>query len=154
VLFPFDPARASLWERLRRRLLASVYGEELPGRALCYVWARSLPAGSRWTSPYTEDTRMRALRSGSGAAESQGWRRETVDVAADYRAWTGDAPGEPVGVAIMTDSDNGCGSAEAWYADFAFLAPDEGPREAGNPAARDVVLQREPPPRRVDGGAR
>lgn len=153
VLFPFDPAHASLWERLRRRLLASVYGEELPGRALCYVWARRLPAGSRWASPYTEDTRMLALRSGSGAVESQGWKRETVDVAADYRAWTGEAPGEPVGVAIMTDSDNGCGSATAWYADFAFLSADETAAEAGNSGAGDVVLQREPAPRPAHGGA-
>jgi hypothetical protein len=40
VAFAFEPERAGVWERARRRLGAALYGEDLPGSALNYVWSR------------------------------------------------------------------------------------------------------------------
>ncbi len=54
-----------------------------------------------------------------------GWRRETVDVVARYRELFGTPIPPPLGLAIMSDSDNSCQHTEARFADFKFLSPHE-----------------------------
>ena len=44
-------------------------------------------------------------------------------LAADFQRAFGEAPGPVLGVALMTDSDNTGGQAQAWYADIALLPP-------------------------------
>jgi hypothetical protein len=47
-----------------------------------------------------------------------------VNLAADHARYFA-APAPPAAaLALMTDADQTCGLAEAWYADFAFVAPD------------------------------
>ncbi len=121
VLFPFDSAGASLWDRLRRAIASRLYGRPLPGRALNYVWASRVLPGTRWTNPFSEDALVIARRTGSAEAEGGGWQTEVVDLPADYRAWMDEAPPAPLALAIMSDSDNACRRSAALFADFAFL---------------------------------
>lgn len=118
VMFQFDAARASLWERLQHTLGTRLYGDPIPGNTLNYVWSSHQPQGARWTSPYTASSKLVSL--GDGPLPQ--WKEEVVDVAADYRSLFSETPPTLLGVAVMTDSDNSCQQAVAEYADFSFLS--------------------------------
>jgi hypothetical protein len=117
LTFEPDPGLLSLVDWLRRRVAAAVYGHGLPGSAITYVWSSQLPAGSIWDSPYTRESKMVSL----GRGPLPAWRREEVDVAADYRRLFGRTAPRFLGVAVMSDSDNTCQQASAYFADFRFL---------------------------------
>lgn len=121
LMFEFDVARASLAARLRHSLGQRLYGEKIPGGAINDVWTEHEPAGAHWDNPFAGDSKMISL--GRGPLEE--WRTEDVDVAADYRRLFGHPPPKLLGVALMTDSDNSCQRAEAYYADFRFHRPAE-----------------------------
>jgi hypothetical protein len=117
IMFELDKSRASTFQRLRHRLAKLIYGEEVPGSALNFVWTSRLPVGTVWDNPFESSAKMIALAQGA----NQGWRTETVDVVARYRELFR-APVPPLlGIAIMSDSDNSCQRTEARFADFAFL---------------------------------
>jgi hypothetical protein len=123
VSFVFEPEQATLLERARRRLAATLYGESLPGTSLTYVWSGREPVGARWANPFTGASRMVVATSGPAGP----WTPVEVDLLEDYvRAFGRSAPA-PLFLALMTDSDNGCSRARASYADF---------RLAPRPAAR------------------
>ncbi|HEY5657992.1 MAG TPA: DUF3047 domain-containing protein [Myxococcota bacterium] len=122
VAFAFEPERASLWERARRRLGTALYGEALPGSALNYVWTRDEPAGATWPNPFVASSAM--LSRGRGPLEV--WRVEEVDLLADYARFFGHAAPAPLFLALMTDTDGTCGEARALYADFRLLGPARG----------------------------
>lgn len=85
-------------------------------RSINYIWANQLPRGSHMPSTYTANSVMVAIESGR---DYQGqWRTERRNVLEDYRRLFGEEP-PPVGaIAVMTDSDNTQGSAQAWYDDI------------------------------------
>lgn len=118
LLFRFEPEGASWFERSRRAIGERLYGAELPGNALNYVWSTREARGAAWTNPHSEYARMVSL----GPAERGRWREEEVDVVADYRRQFGDDPPELMGLAIMTDSDNTCSRAAALFSGFEFAA--------------------------------
>ena len=122
VLFEFEPRGASTWERLRRRAASAVFGVELPGNAINYVWTSREPAGATWENPYTERSKM--ISRGDGPLGV--WRREQVDVLADHRALLGDPP-RVVAVALMSDSDGSCQEATAYFANFRFTSHSRRP---------------------------
>ena len=122
MAFAFAPERASLWERARRRLGTVLYGEDLPGSALNYVWTRGEPAGATWRNPFVSSSAMLSL--GEGALEA--WRVEEVDLLADYARLFGAEAPAPLFLALMTDTDGTCGEARASYADFRLLSREVG----------------------------
>lgn len=82
-------------------------------RAINYVWSRSQPVGSHWPNPFTDNAVMVAVQSGSeGLGEWQSFRR---DVRKDFRRYHDVEIDRVDAVAIMTDTDNTGGVAEACY---------------------------------------
>jgi len=118
VAFRFEPERASRYERLKRGALRLIYGEELPGSALNYVWSASESEGRSWPSPYAAQSRMISL----GAAPAGTWREASVDLRADYRRVFDMEPPLVEFVALMSDADDGCGETLAWFADLRFAS--------------------------------
>lgn len=103
--------------------LGSLVGGGFSGNALNYVWASDTQAGQVLPSPYTGRVMMIAVRAGT---ENVGrWVTERRNVVKDYRQAFGKEPGEIVGLAIMTDTDNTGIDAVAYYGDIRFLA-DQG----------------------------
>ena len=51
----------------------------------------------------------------SGSANLNQWLAYERNVRADFEKAYGEAPGALVGIAIMTDTDNTKGTAQAWY---------------------------------------
>ncbi len=89
-------------------------------RAINYVWSSREPAGQTWPNAFTANARMIAVRSGSDGTGQ--WQSERGDVRADYRRIFGEDPGTVDAVAVMTDTDNGGGTAAACYGDIWFAA--------------------------------
>jgi len=93
-----------------------------PGRffwqttAINYIWANKLAKGYFVPSAYTANSKMIAIESGNGKAGQ--WLTEERDLFADYRTLFGIDPPEAEAIAIMTDTDNTGGTAEAWYGDI------------------------------------
>lgn len=85
-------------------------------KAISYVWANKLAKGASAPSVYAAGSRMVAVESGNDKAGQ--WLYEERDLLADYRALFGTDPPEAEAIAIMTDTDNTGGSAEAWYGDI------------------------------------
>jgi len=127
IMFELDKSRASTFQRLRHRLAKLIYGEEIPGSALNFVWTSRLPAGTVWDNPFEASAKMIAVAQGANT----GWQTETVDVVARYRELFRSPAPPPLGLAIMSDSDNSCQRTEARFADFKFLsAPESDERDA------------------------
>jgi Protein of unknown function (DUF3047) len=118
IAFEFEPDKASFFERAKRQAAALVFGEELPGNALNYIWANQLDKGTLVANPFTDTTMMIAVESGNDKAGQ--WVSAERDIVPDYRRAFGAEPPTIVGVAIMSDSDNTGASARAWYGDVAL----------------------------------
>lgn len=85
-------------------------------KAINYIWANKLPKGKFVSSPFATDSKMVAVESGNGKAGQ--WITEERDLLGDYQRLFGDSPQEAEAIAIMTDTDNTGGSAEAWYGEI------------------------------------
>ena len=88
--------------------------------SLKYIWSERLAKGFEFEKGRKA---VKVLRSGAPANPDQ-WVQERVDIAADYRRRLGaDKLPNPVGISILTDSDDtqdegGASTAEGDYADF------------------------------------
>ena len=85
-------------------------------RALCYVWAGSMPVGSSYRSPVVDGVHTVVLQSGDDRAGE--WAIEKRDFAADYRRAFGAEPGPVGAIAVMVDTDDTGLRATAWYDDI------------------------------------
>lgn len=82
-------------------------------RALNYVWSREQPVGESWPNPFTDRAVMVAVQSGTdGLGEWQSFRR---NVREDFRRFHDMDIDRVDAVAVMTDTDNTGGVAEACY---------------------------------------
>lgn len=121
VAFEFEPDEAGFFERARRKAVEVVFGEELPGNALNYIWANRLPKGDAVANPFSDSTMMVAVN--SGPHKTGEWVTVERDIVADYKTAFGRTPPRLVGVAIMSDSDNTGEAATAWYGDIQLISP-------------------------------
>ena len=115
AVFAFDPARASWAERAKRAVASTLYGMEPPGRSLGFVWARARGRQEAWESPYGMGVQLVALR---GPGDGATWHAEEVELIAAHRRHLPAPPTRLMGIALMTDADNGCSRSEALYTDF------------------------------------
>jgi hypothetical protein len=126
VFFDVPARELPLGARVKLAFARLLYGEALPGAALCYVWDNRHPVGTSAWSAFTDRVRVVVLE--NGAARVGGWVDERRDVAEDYRAAFG--AGAPLprvsGVAAGNDTDQTGESASAWFGDFRFEAAGGG----------------------------
>ena len=125
VYVTFDVPLGALpfFQALKIRIARSVFGEDLPTAALCYVWAARAAPGTTGWNPYSDRVRMIVVESGNARAGQ--WIEESRDVAADFRAAFGDfEPRVPRvnGVLVSTDTDQTGESATAWFGDLSLGA--------------------------------
>ena len=115
VLLAFEGSeeRLSPANRLLFDLAEGVTGERPPYATLMYVWDRHAPTESVVVNARTDRIRQIVVESGSAGLAS--WRHYERDIAADFRRAYGEAPGQLVGVGLMTDADNTGGRARALY---------------------------------------
>lgn len=83
-----------------------------------YVWDSRAPVGTRLTSTKAANVKIIVLESGRSQAET--WRMEQRDVANDYTALFGRQPPRVGQVAVMIDTNDTRGAAEALIGDLIF----------------------------------
>lgn len=118
----FDYDDLGLADRVKLTALRALGYDEIPTRALNYVWANRVDRYTILENAYTDWVMMVAVR--SGGADAGTWVHERQNVLADYRAAFGGDPPPVNGVAIMTDTDDTAGEATAYYGDIVFRAAE------------------------------
>jgi hypothetical protein len=83
-----------------------------------YVWDSRAPVGTTLVHPRAPNVRIVVLQ--SGTARLGTWVREQRNVAADFRALFGREPTRVGKVAVMTDSNDTRGDAEALFGELMF----------------------------------
>ena len=116
LAFDGDRSRFSARNAMLNELTRSLMGEEMPYAMLMYVWSNTLPVETVIVNSRTD--RIRKIVVESGSARLKQWLAYRRDVRADFERAFGEAPGTLQGLAIMTDSDNTQGFAQAWYGEI------------------------------------
>lgn len=120
VGFDVDAGTLGLAERAQLVLARLLYGDEVPGAMLCYVWDTRAPIGSIAPSPFTG--RVRMVVAESGPARLGRWLGYERNVVQDYQRAFGAPPPTVSAVVLLTDTDNTKESAETFYGDVEFRA--------------------------------
>lgn len=118
VIFDYDIARLPVAQRIKLRMARSLWGEEVPAAALCYVWEPRQPVGYSQWSAYTE--RLRMIVAESGNARLGQWVAIERNVAEDFRAAFGEDPPPIEAIIVATDTDNTGGAAHTWFGDISL----------------------------------
>lgn len=113
LVFDGDRSKFSMKNAMLSELAQTMTGEPMPYATLMYVWCNTRAPGSVIINPRTDRIRKLVLESGEGRLNQ--WIDYRRDIAADFEAAFGEAPGALLGVGIMTDSDNTRSKAQAWY---------------------------------------
>jgi hypothetical protein len=131
LLYRCDPASLGLIERTQFEAAKQMHGRYPPVAMLVYAWMEDGAPSEPIPSPYSDRVRLIAVR--RGAAEAGPWLRERRNHREDFRAAFGRDPGPLEGVALMVDTDNTHGAAEAWFAELRFLPEAVGNRRERRP---------------------
>ena len=94
---------------------------------LGYVWDSRAPVGTRLKHPRAANVRIVVVE--SGPAELNQWRSYERNVAADYAELFGRQPPRVGKVAVMVDSNDTRGDAEALFGDLIFARTSQGRTE-------------------------
>lgn len=124
ITFTLDPGKAGYLERVKHEAARLIYGQDIPYRAISYIWGSNSQAGTMIANPYTDRVMMFVVE--AGEEKLQQWVTERRNVYEDYKKAFGEEPSMISGIAIMTDTDNTGESAVAWYGDIFFLKGTEG----------------------------
>ena len=116
ITFDYDPSDLSFGDRLKYRALKALGYDEIPVRALSYIWANRAGETRIVPNAFTDWVQMVPVQ--SGPANLGRWQTERRDIVADYRAAFGEEPPAISGIAIMTDADNTDGEATAYFGDI------------------------------------
>ena len=116
VTFDYDPSDLSFGDRVKYRALQALGYDDIPVRALSYVWANRDSETRIVPNAFTDWVQMVPVESGDANVGT--WQTERRDLVEDYRAAFGEEPPAISGIAIMTDADNTGGTATAYFGDI------------------------------------
>lgn len=129
LAFDGDTAKFSPRDALLSELSRTLTGEPMPYATLMYSWCPKRGVGSVVVNPRT--SRIRTLVVESGPQRLETWQHYERNVREDFEKAFGEPPGDLIGVAIMTDSDNTRSRARAAYGPVQLVAADGAKAPAG-----------------------
>ncbi len=115
ITFDYD---LGLGGRIKKTALRALGYDDIPSRALNYVWASRVEAGTVFPNAYTDWVMMMPVQ--SGPEQCGTWVTYRRNIVEDYRQAFGEDPPAITGIAVMTDTDNTGERATAYYGDIAF----------------------------------
>ena len=121
LAFHGDTSKLDFEDRTKLRLANVLTVHGLPYATLLYVWMVGVPVGTVLRSPHTDRVRLLVVESGTQrAGEWVSIRRNVVE---DFRRAYGEAPGDIVGVGLMTDFGDDGSPRRTYYGDITLRAP-------------------------------
>jgi hypothetical protein len=96
-----------------------ISGQEMPYATLMYIWSGKSPVDTIISNAHTSRIKMIVVDSGWDNLST--WHKHQRDLAADYKRAYGEAPGEVIGIALLTDTDNTKSETRAIYGDIELV---------------------------------
>jgi hypothetical protein len=119
VAFDGNKSKLNLKEKLTFEMANLISGQELPYATLMYIWSGKSPVNSILDNPHTSRIKMIVVDSGWDRLGQ--WHLHQRDLYTDYRNAYGESPGEVIGIALLTDTDNTKSETKAFYGDIEFI---------------------------------
>jgi hypothetical protein len=119
VAFDGNKSKLPLKEKLTFEMASLISGQEMPYATVMYIWSGKNPVNTVLNNAHTSRVKMIVVDSGSGGLGE--WRKHERDLAADYKLAYGEAPGNVIGIALLTDTDNTKSETRALYGDIELV---------------------------------
>ena len=104
VAFDGNKSKLPLKEKLTFEMASLISGQEMPYATVMYIWSGKNSVNTVFNNAHTSRVKMIVVDSGSDSLGE--WRKHERDLAADYKLAYGEAPGNVIGIALLTDTDN------------------------------------------------
>lgn len=119
VAFDGNKSKLPLKEKMTFEMANLISGQEMPYATLMYIWSGKSPIDTIISNAHTSRIKMIVVDSGW---ENLGqWHKHQRDLAADFKRAYGEAPGEVIGIALLTDTDNTKSETRAFYGDIELI---------------------------------
>jgi len=116
VAFDGDRSKLTLKDKMVGELAQIMSGQEMPYATLMYIWS---PNGQlNQIKPNSHTNRIKMIAVDAGKENLGQWRKHSRDLTADYESAYGYAPGNVIGIALLTDTDNTNSETKAYYGDI------------------------------------
>ena len=123
VAFDGNKSKLSLKEKMTFEMANLISGQEMPFATIMYIWSGKSPVETIITNAHTSRIKMIVVDSGW---ENLGqWHKHQRDLAADYKLAYGESPGEVIGIALLTDTDNTKSETRAFYGDIELVRKNQ-----------------------------
>jgi len=119
VAFDGNKSKLTLKEKMTFEMANLISGQELPYATLMYIWSGKSAVNTILDNPHT--SRIKMIVVDSGWDKLGQWHVHQRDLAADFQEAYGEAPGEVIGVALLTDTDNTKSETKAFYGDIELI---------------------------------
>ena len=119
VAFDGNKSKLSLKEKMNFEMANLISGQEMPYATLMYIWSGKSPVDTVISNAHTSRIKMIVVDSGWDNLGT--WHKHQRDLAADYKRAYGEAPGEIIGIALLTDTDNTKSETRAIYGDIELV---------------------------------
>ena len=123
VAFDGNKSKLPLKEKMTFEMANLISGQEMPYATLMYIWSGKSPVDTIITNAHT--SRIKMIVVDSGWDNLGQWHQHQRDLAADYKRAYGEAPGEVIGIALLTDTDNTKSEARAYYGDIELVRKNQ-----------------------------
>ena len=119
VAFDGNKSKLSLKEKLNFEMANLISGQEMPYATLMYIWSGKTPINTILDSAHTSRLKMIVVDSGWETVGE--WRKHERDLTADFKLAYGENPGNVIGIALLTDTDNTKSETRALYGDIELI---------------------------------
>jgi hypothetical protein len=119
VAFDGNKSKLPLKEKLTFEMAHLISGQEMPYATVMYIWSGKSAPNTVLSNAHTSRVKMIVVDSGSNNLGE--WRKHERDLVADYKLAYGETPGNVVGIALLTDTDNTKSEVRALYGDIELL---------------------------------
>jgi hypothetical protein len=119
VAFDGNKSKLPLKEKLTFEMASLISGQEMPYATVMYIWSGKNSVDTVLNNAHTSRVKMIVVDSGSNGLGE--WRKHERDLAADYKLAYGEAPGNVIGIALLTDTDNTKSETRALYGDIELV---------------------------------
>ncbi|WP_114638309.1 DUF3047 domain-containing protein [Polynucleobacter necessarius] len=119
VAFDGNKSKLPLKEKLNFEMANLISGQEMPYATLMYIWSGKTPVDTIIANAHTSRVKMIVVDSGW---DNLGvWHQHQRDLVADYKRAYGENPGNLIGVALLTDTDNTKSETRTFYGDIELI---------------------------------